>query len=91
MSDENELDSSAGFILVSLLAPFFRHAGRGVAIVAVVLPLVASRAVVASPCLACFLPLVLTSPFLRRVCLLSVPPNRRIARLPARSTSGAGR
>lgn len=53
--------------------------------------LVASRAVVASPCLACFLPLVRASPFLRRVCLLSVPLYRRIVRLPARSTSGAGR
>lgn len=52
---------------------------------------VASRAVVASSCLACSVSLVRASPFLRLVCLLSVPLYRRIARLPDRSTSGAGR
>ena len=30
MSDENELDKPGGSVLFSFLAPFFRHAGRGV-------------------------------------------------------------
>lgn len=53
---------------------------------------VASRAVVASSCLACPVPLVRV--FLRclcRACLLFVSPCRRIVRLPVCSTSGAGR
>lgn len=57
---------------------------------------VASRAVVVSSCFACLRASRVRSFLrrLRRVCLLSVPlvpPCRRIARLPVRSTSWAGR
>lgn len=76
-------------VLVSFLAPFFRHAGRGVVVAVVIWRLLVacvlsracpssvvrlSRAVVASPCLACFVSLVRSFlRCLRRVCLLSVP------------------
>lgn len=111
MSDENELDKLGGFILVSFLAPFFRHAGRGVFVAVVGCRRSVARGLflsvlAPSSVLRGFLVLVLPHSALLALCasragfppmplscLLAIRsvPYRRIARLPVRSTSGAGR
>ena len=100
MGDENELDTSAGAFSFRLSSRSFDMPGGALLSSGVVgchrlLLVPRGFSCRVSPCLACFVPLVRSFlRRLRRICLLSVPlvsPYRRIVRLPARSTSGAGR
>ena len=97
MSDENELDTSAGPFSFRSSPRSFDMLGGALLSSGVVgchrlLLVPRGFSCRVSPCLACFVPLARS--FLRRpwlVCLLSVPLYRRIAWLPVRPTSGAGR
>lgn len=100
MGDENELNTSAGAFSSRPSPRSFDMLGGALLSSGVVgchRPLLVPRGFSCrvSPCLDCFVLLVRSFlRRLRRICLLSVPlvsPYRRIVRLPARSTSGAGR